>query len=82
MTHQAIMVVDLEDRLRNDDGGTIRDELVTKFHDEANRTKQQMDGGLSPDDFETAQLLHTALESAETAVSNYWNMAHAARLQG
>ena len=75
MTEEAIEIVDLESRLKNDDG-SLRDQLVTSFNNEADAIKSRMDAGLAPDEFEQTQRVHNALATAATVVTNYWNMSH------
>lgn len=77
MTDQQIRLVEMETRLAEDRSGAYRDELLGRFGAELQALKRQIDAGLSPADFEAAQKVTAALETAMAVVKKVWQAHHA-----
>lgn len=77
MNDQPIRLVEMESRLAADAAGAYRDQLLQRFGAEQQSLKRQIDGGLSPAEFEVAQKLTTALDTAGAVVKKVWQAHHA-----
>jgi hypothetical protein len=76
-------VLDLEAKLAGDASGALREELCRALADERIGIRRLIDGGLAPDDYQTAQAYHDACAAAERVVVGCWRQAQTAhRLAG
>jgi len=75
MSEQNLEMVDLEARIRSDADGALRNQLCADFDNELQGLQRQMDAGLAPDDFDRANKLKAAIQSARSVVEVYWQSA-------
>ena len=76
MADDVFHMVDLEEKIASDASGELRDELCSDLVNEQAALKQRIDQGLPPDEYEKAQRLTAALESARKVVQSMWTLAH------
>ena len=72
MSKQNLEMVDLEARIRSDADGSLRNQLCQDFDNELRDVQRQMDAGLAPDDFDRANKLKTAIQTARSVVEVFW----------
>ena len=73
MTDSIGPMLALEESLAADTGGTLRDELVGRFADQARQVKRTLDAGVPPAEYQTLSKLLAAYEAAGQVVAKAWN---------
>lgn len=66
----------IEDDLITDEDGSIKKNIVNQMEDEINRLKNANDKGLSPEEFEQANSLITAMEESIKVIEMTWAKYH------
>lgn len=69
-------LVDMEGRLTTDADGVYRDDICRQLQQSVVVVQQQLQAGLAPEDYATAERLKEALVAAETIVRQYWAAVH------
>ena len=76
MTSERVKMLDLEERLIADAGGTYRDSLVNSLAGDRAAVRRAMDAGLAPAEFDAAGKLLAGIDTATRAVQVLWKTAH------
>lgn len=79
MSKKNLEMVDLEARIRSDADGSLRNQLCQDFDNELIGLQRQMDAGLAPDDFERANKLKMAIQTAKSVVDVFWQTSQKAQ---
>jgi hypothetical protein len=66
------MLMDLEEKLRGDGDGHLRNQLLDRLAAERQRLKSAVDAGVAPGDFLAIQVMLGALESAASMLDLFW----------
>jgi hypothetical protein len=72
----AINLVEMEERLAADKSGAYRDQIVDRFNGQLVELKRQVDAGLAPAEFDSAQKLNAALNAGVAVVNKVWQGLH------
>jgi hypothetical protein len=73
---EKVTMVELENTLRDDATGHLRDDCLRRLRHAADATDRQLKTGLAPDDFARLNALSTALQDARFIVRTYWDNTH------
>lgn len=76
MPQERFHVVELERKLKQDNAGKTRDELMRKLGQYRAQLKELGGSGLSPDAFQAIKKLQHAVDQAEIVVHGYWLATH------
>ena len=71
----------LEDNLRTDADGKLRDAVVARLAEKAADVKRQMDAGVAPAEFEKLDGIHKALSVSEKVIKVAWRRLRTKQLQ-
>jgi len=74
----AYGMVGLEDGLKKDDAGRLRDEILSQLGEAARDLKLSLDKGVPLDDYKRLREVGLALESAQRVVEIFWTRHHPA----
>ncbi|WP_461833091.1 EscE/YscE/SsaE family type III secretion system needle protein co-chaperone [Desulfothermus sp.] len=70
-SQEQISMVELEDKLRMDQNGTIKKEIASKLEGFLFQLKGEMDKGLSPDEFLKAETIKKGIEYAIEIINKF-----------
>jgi len=76
MTEQLFHVVEMEQRLSQDQTGRVRDDILNQLKQYALTINQSIQQGLNPQDFEALQQLQQSIQQAIITVESYWLAKH------
>ncbi|MGV6817621.1 MAG: EscE/YscE/SsaE family type III secretion system needle protein co-chaperone [Thiotrichales bacterium] len=68
-------IISLEEQLKSDESGKIRDQLLQKFKEEAGKLSQLINAGVAPAEYERLNALLAAYNAAEVVVHTVWNQS-------
>jgi len=76
MPEQLFHVVEMEQRLSQDQTGRVRDDILNQLTQHALVITQSIQQGLNPQDFEALKQLQEAIQQAMITVESYWLAKH------
>lgn len=76
MPQELFHIVEMERRLRADQSGQARSEILKTLRDHQLQLKQQLMTGLNQSEFKALTALKTAIEQAEIVIESYWLANH------
>lgn len=76
MSQELFHIVEMERRLRADQSGQARGEILQTLRNHKLQIKNQLQVGLAQSDFEALTALKIAIEQAEIVIESYWLANH------
>ena len=71
-----MMMLQLEQNLRNDTSGMYKNELLDKFNQTASQIRFELNQGVSPDEYNKLNSFLQALEASCEVVEQVWEQVH------
>ena len=71
-----MMMLQLEQSLRNDVSGMYKTELLDKFNQTASQVRFELNQGVSPDEYNKLNSFLQALEASCEVVEQVWEQVH------
>lgn len=71
-----MMMLKIEQNLRNDVSGIYKNELVGKFNHAASQVRFELNQGVSPDEYNKLNSFLQALEASSEVVEQFWAQTH------
>ena len=71
-----MMMLQLEQSLRNDVSGMYKNELLDKFNQTASQVRFELNQGVSPDEYHKLNSFLQALEASCEVVEQVWEQVH------
>ncbi|HQU09276.1 MAG: hypothetical protein B7X06_02695 [Verrucomicrobia bacterium 21-51-4] len=76
MPQESFHVVELERKLKQDNSGKARDDIMHKLGEYRTQLKDLSGSGLAPEAFQAIKKLQRAVDQAEVIVHGYWLAMH------
>jgi hypothetical protein len=76
MQKEPFHVVEMEQKLREDTSGQMRDMILKQLKGHQMQLKSTLASSLTPEDFKALSELQKAIEQAEVVVESYWLIHH------
>jgi len=70
MEAERPLMLDMEEKLKDDENGMYRKEVMERLNALDRDLKRRMDAGLAPDEFETAEKLQQAAGAAALVINH------------
>lgn len=70
------MMLQIEQNLRNDISGMLKNELVDQFNQAASQVRFELNQGVSPDEYNKLNGFLRALEASCEVVDQFWKQTH------
>ena len=76
MEEAMVDMLDMEAKLKKDQGGRFRKEVIDRLSEYSARLKKSMDSGLSPAEFQATSRLKDAVDAASMVIDKVWKNIH------
>lgn len=76
MQEAAAAMLDMEEKLAQDDDGAYRKKVRDILDKHAGEVKRALDAGLPPNEFERAKKIEEAIQAASVTIDGVWARFH------